>query len=47
MERASLAEWQQAARIYGVDRIWDTMISPVVSEERAAAADVDTEGPSS
>jgi hypothetical protein len=37
MERAPLAEWQQAARIYGVDRIWDQMIAPVVAEERAAA----------
>jgi hypothetical protein len=37
MERATLAEWQQAARIYGVDRLWDQMIAPVIAEERAVA----------
>jgi hypothetical protein len=35
MERTSPAEWQSAARIYGVDRIWDQMIAPVIAEERA------------
>jgi hypothetical protein len=40
MERASLAEWQQAARVYGVDRIWDCMIAPVIAEERAAETNV-------
>jgi len=34
MERTTAAEWQEAARIYGVDRVWDLMISPIIAEER-------------
>src|SRR5262245_29282437 len=37
MERCSPAEWQQAACIYGIDRIWDHMIAPVLAEEQQAA----------
>jgi hypothetical protein len=35
--RSSAAERLAAARIIGPAALWDTMISPVVSEERAAA----------
>jgi hypothetical protein len=38
MERTSPAEWQAAARIYGVDRVWDSMIAPVIAEERGQQA---------
>jgi hypothetical protein len=38
--RSSLAERLEAARIIGLDVIWDTMIAPVVSEERAAETNV-------
>jgi hypothetical protein len=34
--RSSAAERVEAARRYGVDRVWDHMISPVLAEERAS-----------
>jgi hypothetical protein len=36
--RSSPAERLAAARIVGPAELWDTMISPVISEERAATA---------
>jgi hypothetical protein len=33
---SSAAEKIEAARRYGVDRLWDTMIAPVITEERAS-----------
>src|SRR5262245_25444794 len=36
MDRTTPAEWQLAARICGVDRIWDQMIAPIIAEERSA-----------
>lgn len=36
LARSSPAERLEAARALGIDVVWDTMISPVVSEERAA-----------
>jgi hypothetical protein len=37
MERTTPAEWQSAALTYGVDRIWDQMIAPIIAEETAVA----------
>jgi hypothetical protein len=37
IEAASPAERLEAARKVGIETIWDSMISPIVSEERAAA----------
>jgi hypothetical protein len=34
--RSTAAERLEAARSYGVDRLWDTMIAPVIAEERAS-----------
>src|SRR5262249_39557007 len=34
--RSSPAELMEAARVRGIDRIWDEMISPVLVEERSA-----------
>jgi hypothetical protein len=32
--RSSAEERVEAARSYGVDRLWDTMIAPVIADER-------------
>jgi len=39
IRRSSLAERIEAARAVGVDAIWDSMISPVITAEQASAAE--------
>jgi hypothetical protein len=34
--RSSAEERVEAARAFGVDRVWDSMIAPVIAEERAS-----------
>jgi hypothetical protein len=38
LERATPAELAEAARIYGIGRLFDTAIVPVINEDRAAPA---------
>jgi hypothetical protein len=39
ISRSTAAERLEAARVLGIENVWDQMISPVLAEERSAAGD--------